>query len=108
MSRIAVVVRASKDVTELPRDWVPESLGSRAEVASAICAAASKNIDITGERASLYSSGLALELEVEEGVSPRSITVSGTFGCSEIDFLRALCVLLSARLYDAESGAFEL
>lgn len=98
MASIGLILRADQELSELPQDWVPVSLGSRAEVLAAIkeCVPAD---DTT----------LALALRVEEpeeSEHPRTISVSGVWGQRESAVLRHLCNLLDARFYDAEAGDF--
>ena len=108
MTSIAVIVKSGSEIEELPENWVPEILDTRATVYGALSTAVGFSIPSEGVRISLKESplSLALELEVEEGPEPRSITVSGVFGISEMAFLGQLCRALSARLFDSESCEF--
>lgn len=108
MSRIAVIVKAEQDVVDLPKDWMPVPLGSRDEVTMIINRVAAIEVKNDMDRISLHGNDLSLELEIDEGPEPRSITVSGSFGDNELELLKTLCHSLSARLYDAESGSFEI
>lgn len=50
----------------------------------------------------LYGNDLSLELKIEGGLEPRSVTVSRSFGDNELELLTVPYHLLSARLFDAE------
>ena len=98
MASIGIIIRATQELAELGRDWVPQPLGSRVEVLLAIqrCVPA-------------HDDSLALTLRVEEpseSEDPRTISVSGVWGQRESAVLRQLCSLLSARFYDAEMAEF--
>jgi hypothetical protein len=98
MASIGIIVRTAQELAEMPRDWVPQPLGSRADVLSAIqrCIPA-------------HDDSLALTLRVEEpseSEEPRAISVSGVWGPRESAVLRELCSALGARFYDAEAAEF--
>jgi hypothetical protein len=98
MASIGVIVRASQATESLPCDWIPEPLGSRANVLAAIAECLPSDAD-----------GLALRLRVEEASEseePRTISASGIWGDRESAVLRKLCQRLGARFYDAEASEF--
>ena len=98
MSSIGLIIRESRDVEELPQDWVPQPLGPRAEVLAVLERYLPQN-DPT----------LALSLRVEEPAEseePRTISASGVWGPREMAILKLLCNALGARFYDAESSEF--
>jgi hypothetical protein len=99
MSSIAVIVRADEPIASLARDWVPEPLGEREAVVAAIQELSPPGVVVDG-RISLAH--LALELAIEAGPAPRSITVSGTWGEAELGYLNRLCRRLRARCFDSE------
>jgi hypothetical protein len=97
MASIGLIVKAEADLAQLPRDWVPEPLGSRADVMAAISLCVPQG------------ASLALDLLVEEpheSEDPRCITVSGVWGQKESSALGHLCQTLGARFYDAELAEF--
>ncbi len=96
MASIGIIVRADRAVESLPRDWVPEPLGSRSGVLAAIA-----------ECVPADDQTLALRLRVEdssESEGPRSIAVSGVLGERESAVLGELCRRLGARFYEAEEA----
>lgn len=98
MSSIGIVLRAQGDIEPLGEDWIPEPLGSRAEVLAAVARHFPQD-DAT----------LALRLSVESAdrsEGPRTITATGIWGDREVAVLRALCDALDARFYDSEAGEF--
>lgn len=108
MASIAVIVKAGSEIEELPTNWVPEALSARGTVYGALSKAVGFSVPAEVQRISLREPplSLALELEIDEGPEPRSITVSGVFGAGEMAFLGQLCGALSARLFDSESCEF--
>ena len=98
MASIGIIVRADRAAESLPRDWVPEPLGSRSGVLAAIA-----------ECVPADDGTLALRLcveDVSESEGPRSISVSGVWGERESAVLRELCRKLDARFYDSEEAEF--
>ena len=98
MSSIGIIVKASQDVAELGADWVPQALGTRAEVTALV----EQCIPSTDKSCSL----VAQVEPAEYSQDPRSISISGVWGQRESAALRQLCNSLGARLFDAESGEF--
>jgi len=97
MASIGLIVKAKADLDQLPRDWVPEPLGSRSKVMAAIAQCIPQD------------PSLALSLLVEEpheSEEPRCITASGVWGPKESAVLAHLCQVLGARFYDAEAAEF--
>jgi hypothetical protein len=98
MSSIALIVRADRELESLPFDWIPQSLGSREVVLSAI----EKCVPKGGAQLALI-----LTVEDDEGFpEPRTIAATGVWGSNERIVIKELCDLLDARFYDAESGDF--
>ena len=104
MSSIGIIVRAESDVDTLPRDWIPEPLGTRDAVMAVIQLNAPGAVGDL--RLSLQALSLNLELEIDAGPLPKSITVSGVWGPKEPLFVGALCKRLGARFYDSEMSEF--
>lgn len=99
MSSTGMIFRESRQLATLPKDWVPVPLGSRLEVTEIV-----DGIMRTPTSGSL---ALTLTIESEEGsVEPRIISVSGVWGEAEMGVVRALCLALEARFYDAETADF--
>lgn len=98
MASIGIILRASENLDELPEDWAPEPLGSRADVLAVIESC------VPADDASLVLRFLVDEPEDSE--EPRTISVSGVWGQRESAILQRLCNLLGARFYDAETGDF--
>ncbi len=97
MSSIGIIFREEHEIETLSHDWVPKPLGSRAEVLAVV------------QRCHPKTAQLSLSLRVEEpeeSESPRTISVSGVWGEKELAVIKAVCEQLSARFYDAETGAF--
>ncbi len=98
MSSIALIVRADRELESLPLDWIPQPLGSREVVLSAI----EKCVPNDG-----MPLALILTVEDDDGFpEPRTIAATGVWGPSERLVIKELCDLLGARFYDAESGDF--
>jgi hypothetical protein len=98
MASIGIILRADKELDDLPGDWIPEPLGLRDDVLAAIRSSVP-----------IGDTDLALELRVEEpeeSESPRTISAFGIWGPREAAILKRLCSLLDARFYDAEAGSF--
>jgi hypothetical protein len=98
MASIGIIVRTTQELAELSHDWVPQPLGSRADVLAAIQRCVPD-----------HDNSLSLALKVEEpdeNEDPRAISVSGVWGPRESAVLRELCSALGARFYDAEAAEF--
>ncbi|MFC0350366.1 hypothetical protein [Undibacterium danionis] len=98
MSSIGLIFREDRELSALPEDWIPESLGSRLSVAQAL-----------EECLTLAKKPLSLSLRLEgkeESEEPRTISVSGVWGENELALIKSVCERLSARFDDAESGEF--
>ena len=104
MSSIGLVFRTDRGLIQLPSNWVPPPLGSRAEVVKVLQSLL--GIPISSARLSLRAMSLELELGIEDHETPRSITVSGVWGDQEMKFIRQLCKALEAKFYDNESSEF--
>ena len=97
MSNIGIIVRANQEVAQLGRDWVPQPLGSRADVLALV-----QRFVPAGN-----ASWLHVQVEsAEESENPRTISVSGSWGPQEAAALKQLCAALGARFYDAAAGQF--
>lgn len=79
----------------LPVDWVPETLGTRAEVDLVLADVLSQftKLDVR-----------CLVEDAHESPDPRAITVSGHFGPSETAAIKQLCSRFGAVFFDAENG----
>ena len=98
MSNIGIIVRPNLEVAQLGHDWMPQPLGSRADVLALV-----QRFLPAGNNASW----LHVQVEsAEESESPRTISVSGSWGPQEAAALKQLCAALGARFYDAAAGRF--
>ncbi|SON98222.1 hypothetical protein XFF6990_90232 [Xanthomonas citri pv. fuscans] len=89
MASVGIVLRADECLYELREDWVPEPLGSRADVLAAIGSCIPAD-DVT----------VKLNFRVEEpedSEQSRTISVSGVWGQRDSAILHRLCNLLGAR-----------
>ena len=105
MSSIGVIFRAEGDADSLTKDWKPEPLGTREAVVAAIQQGA-PGISCEGPISLFEKMSLWLELEIDEGPYPRSITVAGVWGERELSYVSSLCRQLGARCYDSELSEF--
>jgi hypothetical protein len=97
MSSIGLIFIEKRELSTLPKDWVPVPLGPRKLVNDVVAKALP----------SLHSLALSLTVESEEeNADPRTISVSGVWGEEEMKIIDSICAALDARFYDAESGKF--
>jgi hypothetical protein len=98
MASTGIIVRASQSAESLPRDWIPEPLGSSVSVLAAVA-----------ECMPSHAHALSLRVRVEdasESEESRTISTSGIWGERKSVVLRKLCEALGAGLYDAEASEF--
>ena len=98
MSSIGLILKADRAVEALPSDWVPQPLGLRLDVLSAV-----------EKHFPSKDPSLALDLKIDEELespNPRTISVSGVWGPRELSIIQSLCRALGARFYDSEAGGF--
>ena len=82
-------------------DGSPPPLGSRLDVMLAIASC------MPGDEEAAARLSLTLEVEsAADSPEPRCIVARGDRNEAELDVLRALCVLLDARFFDAAAGDF--
>lgn len=99
MSSVGIIFREARQLDTLPKDWIPEPLGTRQKVSEIV----------EGIMRAVPSGRLALTVTVEseeDSLEPRTISVSGVWGDAEMGVIRALCLALEARFYDAETADF--
>ena len=99
MAGTGLIFRSDKDIDGLPPNWEPEPLGEREVVVKKLETLIGQVI--SRPRVSLHPR-LWLELELEEGASPRCITVSGVWGDAELEMIRRICTTFGARFYDSQ------
>jgi hypothetical protein len=99
MSSIGLIFRESGQLDTVPNDWIPELLGVRSNVTEIVEGIL---------RAVLFDSlALTVRIEIEdENADLRTISVSGVWGGDERSVIRALCLALDAKFYDAEAADF--
>jgi hypothetical protein len=100
MGSIGMIFKAEPDMDALPADWVPKSLGPRAIVQRVIV----RHLQIAASSTPVVS--LSMEVEDENGMDPRVISVAGVWGDAEMVTIHAICVALGARFHDAEMSGF--
>ncbi|MGX9698530.1 hypothetical protein ACWYXK_16200 [Janthinobacterium lividum] len=99
MSSIGLIFRESRQLDTVPNDWIPEPLGVRSNV--------TEIVDGILRVVPLDSLALTVTVESEdENSDPRTISVSGVWGDDEMSVIRALCLALDAKFYDAEAADF--
>jgi len=99
MSSIGLIFRESGQLDTVPNDWIPEPLGVRSNVTEIV----------EGILRAVPLDSLALTVTVEsedENADPRTISVSGVWQDDERSVIRALCLALDAKFYDAEAADF--
>ena len=99
MSRVGILFREARPLDTLPKDWIPAPLGTRLKVSEIV----------SGIMRTASPGSLALTVTVEseeDSLEPRTISVSGVLGDAEMAVIRALCLALEARFYDAETADF--
>ena len=99
MASTGLIFRSNMDVGDLPSGWKPEPLGERAAVVKKLEALTGH--PFSSPRVSLHPA-LWLELEIDDGPTPRSITVSGVFAEREMDMIQKICASFEARCYDSQ------
>lgn len=99
MSSVGIIFKEARQLDTLPKDWIPAPLGTRLKVSEIV-----EGIMRTAPPGSL---ALTVTVESEEdSLEPRTISVSGVWGDAEMGVIRALCLALGARFYDAETADF--
>lgn len=99
MSSIGLIFRESGQLDTVPNDWTPEPLGVRSNVTEIV----------EGILRAVPLNSLALTVRIEsedENADLRTISVSGVWGDDERSVIRALCLALDAKFYDAEAADF--
>jgi len=99
MSGVGIIFKEVCQLDSLPKDWIPAPLGTRPKVSEIV----------EGIMGTVPPGSLAITVTVEseeDSLEPRTISVSGVWGDAEMVVIRALCLALEARFYDAEIADF--